>query len=702
MALEHRFTHEITEDEAFSAALRRHVRCPLEGYPSLAHCVHCRAGPYDPTLLQEHFTTCTKKPGINVSTTHTTVKQKIRELCTVGGVQVSDVEEVYRSVRCGCGSEFTQAAFQQHKRDAQCRAAADESKLHLVQADGKACFDGRWWVWDNTSPNPMGPSNSTKPLATLAKGVRRDKTRRYGEKAAQDGADFGVVNIMLHGHIDDASREELKKISAHTGISVEIIEAELQRAVEAGASQAQVRSEKKMGLNPGRRDGTNPSRRAPAPLRAAAAAVANPPPSATVQLSPARPTAAATPPPPATMRKPPAPAPQPPASAAAPQPAAPPPAPAAQPPASTITAQPAETAPWRITWPNLHLGRRAWACATVVYPWLGPIASVVAGADVRGGPAAHAQWLATTPPIPVAAPAAPRAWTPSWATNCLDRVAPWTPCWAKSGLKRAARARGTLACLTGAAQPIEPTPIALPALVAVVAVILFIVCWPSTAWNCFAGVLSRIGTAFYLLPWKHFFAMLLVYSAAKSMRGRGTVRRMFSYVAAAIQLLLALHAGYTLLRDAWLLVAADVLYLAWSFLTGLVTTTLGTGSSLVTSTASSLWDAADACLFVEIQQMLPAAPLLRTAQIPSPFLNSSSWSPSNVSHVLQNTTLMTVKTVKVTVFRYWITCLPAAFKTTVATIAGAFVSWVATWLSPRLHGTEHEFYGAAPPMRGAI
>ena len=75
-----------------------------------------------------------------------------------------------------------------------------------MQADGKACFDGRWWVWDNTSPNPMGPSNSTKPLATLTLAT---------QIVASDEVCLAGLTVLLKdiaaGPIDEPTRARLEQ-----------------------------------------------------------------------------------------------------------------------------------------------------------------------------------------------------------------------------------------------------------------------------------------------------------------------------------------------------------------------------------------------------------------------------------------------------------------------------------------------------------
>ena len=275
LTLDCRYTHQLAACDEFAAALRRHVRAPLESYAALATCRYCRAGPYTPYELQEHTTTCTKKTGINVGSTHAGVKLSLNGIFITSGIQVTGCEEVYRTVRCGCGSEFTPVAFHHHQHAAQC-TKADESQCHIVQADGKAKLGGRWHVWDNTSPNPMCPSYVRSSVAQLANSVRSAKTRRYGDKAAADGADFAVVFIPLHGWVDDLTRTLLKKYSEHTGIPATVIIGELQRAAEIGASQAQIRTERAMGLNHTSRVG----RRAPRPLTAHETIVATAPPPA--------------------------------------------------------------------------------------------------------------------------------------------------------------------------------------------------------------------------------------------------------------------------------------------------------------------------------------------------------------------------------------------------------------------------------------
>jgi len=53
LSLQHRWDHTLSNDEEFAAALRRHIRCPLEGHADLALCPnHCCKRAMGPLEMQ--------------------------------------------------------------------------------------------------------------------------------------------------------------------------------------------------------------------------------------------------------------------------------------------------------------------------------------------------------------------------------------------------------------------------------------------------------------------------------------------------------------------------------------------------------------------------------------------------------------------------------------------------------------------------
>ena|GEM_PF-2823942 len=260
LSLQHRWDHTLSNDEEFAAALRRHIRCPLEGHADLALCPnHCCKRAMGPLEMQEHLTSCAKQRGENRNTTHTTVKTAIRDIATAGGLQTSDAEERYMRWICPCGPrEMTRQEFTWHRDNVGCVSAAH---VHISQADGKVRYDDGWWVFDNTSPNPMCPSHVDRSAESLAKAVRTKKEGLYKKKAEDEGASFGVVNMMLHGFIDEETKKQLEKLADQTQVPYAMIVADLQLKAELGASRAQLSSERRLGVAPNAKP---QSRRAPA------------------------------------------------------------------------------------------------------------------------------------------------------------------------------------------------------------------------------------------------------------------------------------------------------------------------------------------------------------------------------------------------------------------------------------------------------
>ena len=249
LSLQHRWDHTLSNDEEFAAALRRHIRCPLEGHADLALCPnHCCKRAMGPLEMQEHLTSCAKQRGENRNTTHTTVKTAIRDIATAGGLQTSDAEERYMRWICPCGPrEMTRQEFTWHRDNVGCASAA---YVHISQADGKVRYDDGWWVFDNTSPNPMCPSHVDRSAESLAKAVRTKKEGLYKKKAEDEGASFGVVNMMLHGFIDEETKKQLEKLADQTQVPYAMIVADLQLKAELGASRAQLSSERRLGVAP--------------------------------------------------------------------------------------------------------------------------------------------------------------------------------------------------------------------------------------------------------------------------------------------------------------------------------------------------------------------------------------------------------------------------------------------------------------------
>ena len=221
----------------------------LASYPPLSMCRYCNGGPWPPHQMQEHYTSCTRILGRNVSTTHASVKLLIKDVLQHGGVQTTGAEEAYRRTVCGCGAEFTPDAFESHRSLLGCRYAT-AGTFRDTRADGKVLVTtgDPNIVWDNTSPNAMGVSHLKQSLLAFCEASARAKHKRYAGDAKANGDSFAALVLPLHGARHPETLDWIATFATLANVPKELLYNELRRVVELGAGAVQASVERREGL----------------------------------------------------------------------------------------------------------------------------------------------------------------------------------------------------------------------------------------------------------------------------------------------------------------------------------------------------------------------------------------------------------------------------------------------------------------------
>jgi hypothetical protein len=195
----------------------------------------------------QHVSSCVATKGGLVTRRHNAAVNYLRPLLAEGGLQ-PDATEPRDLARytCGCGGEFTHAAYAAHK--SACPKAS--TPLHVSGPDIRYRADGKTIVADVTIVNLLTVSHSNDEVHDAFAAARKRKEQRYGAMCTAADAKLLTLAASANGHLSVTTRRLVDRLAAATFRDRLNVRTTLSALIAHGSAAARLRAEQYAGVCP--------------------------------------------------------------------------------------------------------------------------------------------------------------------------------------------------------------------------------------------------------------------------------------------------------------------------------------------------------------------------------------------------------------------------------------------------------------------
>ena len=242
------FLHGTMTAPAYAAALRLRLAAPSIFLPPIVSCACGAVLPSDDFC--EHATSCARRTGMNISTTHRCLKDVTRDVLVSLGATVEPHEpREFRTARCpGCGTVIPSAEADDHVRSCPNIAPTSKDSLCLRRRGPDlrvhaTCFLTSV-VLDTTTVNPCCPSYAGRSLTSILASRTATKNREYGQVVQDNGEAFVVAAVSSQGYISRDFRHFLSTVCAAAEGDLAMVCGRITHAVVNASAQTLVAAER--------------------------------------------------------------------------------------------------------------------------------------------------------------------------------------------------------------------------------------------------------------------------------------------------------------------------------------------------------------------------------------------------------------------------------------------------------------------------